>query len=342
MPAHTTLGLEDLSRGRSLVVEVWYPGEDVAVAGAATATFEEAGEARETLGQLLEAAPSGCPTMATNATRDGPVHNGVESRPLVVFSHCHNCGRYSSFSLAERLASHGFIVASADHAGGLPFAEGEEGEPLDSGQLDTRAADVSHLIDAALDGSLFEENAALAGLSVDPEKIGAFGHSFGSVTTGRVAQDDGRIRAAAGLAAPMASPLFPSVSMANISVPLLFVLAEEDNSILEIGNALLRMNTAAANPPVWEIALADAGHWSVSDLCALTDAFVAGCGSGERHSAGREREAFDYIPVSQGIEVTQRYLTTFFLAHLDGDAEAEASLEALPEEEGVSVTWRLE
>ena len=32
-----------------------------------------------------------------------------------------NCGRYSSFSLAERFASHGMIVFSVDHAGKLPF-----------------------------------------------------------------------------------------------------------------------------------------------------------------------------------------------------------------------------
>jgi predicted dienelactone hydrolase len=338
-PAHTTLELEDLSRGRSLVVELWFPGEDDPVAGAPAATFEEAGEARETLGQLLDSAPSGCPTLVTRATRDGAAHTGLGSRPFVVFSHCHNCGRYSSFSLAERLASHGVLVASADHGGALPFAEGAEGEPLDSGQLDTRAADVGYLIDAALEGSLFEES---MGLVVDPEKIGVFGHSFGSVTAGRVAQDDGRIRAAAGLAAPMANPLFPSVSMDAMTTPLFLVLAEEDNSILELGNELLRMNVAAANPPVWQLSLADAGHWSVSDLCGLTEDFAAGCGSGERHSAERAGEVFDYIPVRQGIEVTQRYLTTFFLAYLGEDTEAMAWLEALPEEEGVSLTGRLE
>ena len=337
--AHTTLVIDDSARARSLTVEVWYPGVGSVALGAAVAEFEALPESRSALRELLQAATPGCPSLLTQANRDAPAIKGLGGRPLVMFSHCYNCGRYSSFSLAERLASHGMIVVAPDHAGPMPFVEEHEGESLDAEQLEQRVDDLRLLISASLDGSLFELSSVLEGLSIDPQRIGAYGHSFGSATTGRLAQVDSQIRAAAGLAAPMASFVFPSVAMDEISVPLLFVLAQEDNSITEIGNDLLRNNIAEAASPVWVLELADAGHWSVSDLCGLVPAFEAGCGQGLRHSRGREGEAFAYIPVRQGIQTTQGYLTTFFLAHLAGDAPALALLNTPLNEEGV--VWRM-
>jgi predicted dienelactone hydrolase len=122
-PAHTTVSIADPARDRALVVEVWYPGEGSTPLGAPTEAFEPDDDARATLRHLLEAAPSGCPTLTTGATRDGAARADLGALPLVAFSHCRSCGRYASFSLAERLASHGMIVVSADHAGALPFAE---------------------------------------------------------------------------------------------------------------------------------------------------------------------------------------------------------------------------
>ena len=341
-PAHTTLRIEDPALGRPLVVELWYPGVEPVADGGSLVTFEHSDEARETLDQLLQSAPPDCPTRRTHSIRDGRLNTDLGPRPLIAFSHCYNCGRYSSFSLSERLASHGMIVMSVDHAGELPFVKGAPGESLSTAQLESRVADIRKLIDVALDGSLFADAEVLRGLAVDPDRIGVFGHSFGSVTAGLVAQEDTRISAVAGLAAPMANILLPGVNRAEINAPVLFILAEEDNSIQEFGNNLLRSNYAEANPPVWQVDLADAGHWSVSDLCGLTEAFSAGCGSGRRHSVGRGGETFDFVPVTRGIELTQHYLTAFFLAYLDDRMDAFARLETAPEESGVSVRSRRE
>lgn len=338
VPAHTTVSILDAER--ELKVEVWYPGQGDQAQGEPAANFERDPERRSALADLLQAATPGCPTLTTQASRDAPALRTLGAMPLVVFSHCLNCGRYSAFSLAERLASHGMIVVAPDHAGPMPFADGQEGEALDAEQLERRVADLRFVITASLDGSLFALSSALDGLSVDAERIGAFGHSFGSATTGRLAQLDPRVGAAAGLAAPMASFLFPSVAMDAIDAPLLLVLAQEDNSITEIGNDLLRDNFADAVSPVWLLELADAGHWSISDLCGLTPNFTAGCGAGERHSRGQEGEAFSYLPVQQGIEVAQRYLATFFLAHLNADNDALYALQSPRIEAGVSLSGR--
>jgi len=232
------------------------------------------------------------------------------------------------------------VVISVDHAGLLPFAEGAPGESLSTEQLAVRVGDIRKLIDMAVSGSLFEGADAISQLRVNPDKIGVFGHSFGSVTAGRVAQEDGRIKAVAGLAAPMSNVLLPGVDMAEIRVPVLFVLAEEDNSIRELGNDFLRANYDDANPPVWQVDIADAGHWSVSDLCGLTALFAPGCGQGVRHSVGREGETFDYIPVIRSLELTKQYLTAFFLAYLDGRMDGLARL-GMDTHDGVTVRSRL-
>ena len=119
-----------------------------------------------------------------------------------------------------------------------------------------------------------------------------------------------------GLAAPLENPLFPGVSIEDIAQPMLLVLAEEDNSILEIGNQFIRTNYEEAVSTTWRVDIANAGHWSVSDLCGLTDAFQPGCGDGVRHSPERAGESFQYLPVSEGIGITQAYVGAFFLGHL--------------------------
>ena len=139
-----------------------------------------------------------------------------------------------------------------------------------------------------------------------------FGHSFGSVTAAFFARQERKVQAVGGLAAPMQNPLFPDFSITELKIPIFLLLAEEDNSIGEVGNRLIRSNFDQAIAPIWKLDLADSGHWSVSDLCDLVDAFSPGCGRGTRHSDTGLGKSFEYIPVKDGIEITQQYLTAFF------------------------------
>lgn len=102
---------------------------------------------------------------------------GVETAPLVVVSHGLAGDRRGFISLYEHLASHGYIVAALDHPGSntdqlLSLLRGTEREIAKPTEFTERPADVSHVIDELL----------RTDSRIDPNKIGAIGHSFGGYT----------------------------------------------------------------------------------------------------------------------------------------------------------------
>jgi len=336
---NTTVTLRDPSRDRTLTVEVWYPADAPRdAAGEPVQGFYPPGADRDRYAELLAASPDPGPSRGTRSTRDAvPAGVSGDGWPVVVFSHCHACTRFSSFSLAERLASRGFVVAAPDHAGNVLF---DDTLGLNADTLRVRADDVSFVLTALLDASSGAD--ALPGTllaALDPARVGVFGHSFGAVTTGLVLQDDARFRAGAAIAAPFENPLLPGVAMEQIDEPVLFVVAREDNSITEIGNQFIRANFDAAPAPVWKVEVSDAGHWSFSDVCALGGTlFLAGCGDGVRQTT--PRQPFTYLPIADGIAIGQAYVSAFFASELQGDATARAFLATAVPDDVVTVAAR--
>lgn len=293
----------------SYVMQAWYPTPDAA----ASVGIEqlESEPLRSQYAGLLAAAPD-CATRTLDVALDAVPAAGAF--PLVVLSHCHSCTRLSNASTAVRLASHGFVALSVDHPGDTLWDHlaGNEGA-LDAAGLQRRV----DAITAALDAT------APALAAADRSRIAVVGHSFGGVTAGRIAQLDARVVAAASLAAPMENPLIPGVTLADIDKPLFFLVAQEDNSITEFGNKFIRDNYAVAPAAAWKLEVADAGHWSVSDLAGLTPMFAPGCGAGVRQTDGTE---FTYIDPAAGRDITAAYVTAFVRATLADDAGARAYL----------------
>lgn len=302
--------LTDAARSRTLTVQLWFPTE----AAATDTPFEamELGSNQATYAGLLAQAPS-CPTRTIHVAVDAQPMAGAF--PAIVFSHCHSCTRLSQASTAVRLASHGFIVAAVDHAGDDLWSHlaGSDGA-LTHDELEVRAADIRFLIDQLP-----------SSITVDTAKVGMFGHSFGGVTAGRVAELDSRVVAAASLCAPMENPAIPGVTLANVHVPLMFIVADEDNSIGDLGNQFIAKNYGSAAPPVAKLDVPDAGHWSFSDEDGLIDAFAPGCGSGIRQT---NDQPFDYLDPSTGRAIAAAYVTAFFMATLKGDAGAQAYVDS--------------
>lgn len=308
---------DDTARGRRLAVQAWFPVAEGPEAAPIPIEMLEAAPIRAQYAGLLAAAPA-CPSRTVSAQLDAAPAAG--SFPLILFSHCHGCTRLTNATTAVRLASHGFIVVAVDHADNTLWDHlaGNEA-PLDSAFLEIRAADLRFVLDRVAAGATPVSAAA------DLDRVGVLGHSFGAVTAGRVAQLEPRVRAAAALCAPVENPLIPGVSLAEITAPLLLLVAREDNSITELGNTLVRANFRDAPGPAWKLEVPDAGHWSVSDLDGLVGAFAPGCGDGVRQTDGTP---FTYLAPETGRALTAAYAAAFFRATLDGDEGARAYLES--------------
>jgi len=213
----------------------------------------------------------------------------------------------------ERLASHGFVVVAPDHEGDTLFDRLEESESaLNNALVDVREADIRFLLDAVLGGEVLPE-----GVTADASQVGMLGHSIGSVTAGRVTQNDTRITAVVGLAAPMENILYGDVLMELITVPLGLLEATEDNSIGVRGNVFIRENFSKANTPAYKLDVVDAGHWSVTNIAGLIDGFLPGCGDDIRQTNG---EPFTYVSVESANGHTATFVTAFFAGHLLDDA----------------------
>jgi predicted dienelactone hydrolase len=325
-----TMGSELTVNGRTVAVRTWYPSDDTGTA--ALETLVQDAEDASALADLLDAAPAGCPARESAAVADAPAGD-TTSPPLVAFSHCHTCLGLSGATIAAHLASYGVVVVAPDHTGNTLFdlLEGDGGE-LNEDTLAMRAADIEASIDAALSGDVLP-----VGVAVDADKIGVMGHSFGSVTAGRVLSEDPRVQSAMAIAAPVDNPLLQGADAEALTEPVLMVLLEEDNSIGVLGNTVIENNFEALGGPGWLARVPDAGHWSVSDLCGVVDGFMPGCGDDERQSGGAP---FSYIPADDGRASIAAVAAAFFAHTLEGDADAGAWLADPETPAAVNVTVR--
>lgn len=142
---------------RPLEVTIWYP--TLNEAGAPVRHEYRYGPLRIESKVVFEAQPAA-----------GPF-------PLIVFSHGNSGFRYQSLYYVEHLASHGFVVLSADHPQNTLLNQADEIEAI-VGHFALRPADV--LSQIALAEALNAEG-DFAGV-IDLENIGVTGHSFGGYT----------------------------------------------------------------------------------------------------------------------------------------------------------------
>lgn len=158
----TTFELVDPAReNRQFLVDVWYP-VDPQDAQSDFTVYEI----------LLWGLPS-------ELALDGPPVSRAGRFPLVVFSHGSGGIRFQSIFFTELLASHGFVVAAPDHTGNT-LLDDTEGE-LTAQKMIDRPLDVSWVITTILARN--EDPGDPFYQTLDPERVGVAGHSFGGFTS---------------------------------------------------------------------------------------------------------------------------------------------------------------
>jgi predicted dienelactone hydrolase len=243
--------------GREIPTEIWYPATDAYTGRDVRETTRDSYALMPGLTESWQAA------VRNAAPREGEF-------PLVAFSHGFGGHRRQTTFLCTHLASHGYVVVAPDHTGNtaaelimgaMRSLGGERSKPVRFDQL---------IIDRPADVSLVIDHVLANHTSIDEERIGVAGHSFGGWTTLAMVSRDPRVRAAlplapAGGASSLADAnmLFEALDFAwKREVPTLFIVAERD-SLLPLES--MRVVYEPVVSPKQLVVINDADHMHFCD-----------------------------------------------------------------------------
>ncbi len=335
----TTIEVKDPSRERSLTTEVWYP------AAARSAAEPEVYEV-EAMNMMVARLRS-----SLGAHRDvAPWREGGQL-PVVLMSHGRGSTRFGNVTLAEVLASNGYIVAAPDHTGHTMDDQlaGIGDEERAQSAMD-RPLDLSRVLDDLVARSA-RPSSPLRGL-VDVNRVGVAGHSFGGLAalglTGarfdtvrqrnecKTREDDWRCAAvsvfgdapyryrdarikAALLITPAGFDLYRQDGVAQVDVPMLVVGARRDENTRF--DEFPKPTYDALRTSSYLLDLKKAGHLTATDVCEVIDSigFLAKTFGGKDAQDGCGVDG--YTSRDALTEVAGATLP-FFELYLNGDASA--------------------
>lgn len=205
-------------RHRELMVSLWYPAFPLGER-ADYMTFAESAASVRAL--RLDLPDDALQKVAVHSYRDAPALPTPRGWPLVLLSPGMGNSRTTLTTLAEQLASKGFVVAVIDHAyeannvefGGrlLPCTACAGNPGVWAESAVDRARDVSFVLDDVL---------RHRPVRVDRSRIGMAGHSAGGSATINALAADGRIKAGVSMDGPIYRPLAVAKPFALLTSPV--------------------------------------------------------------------------------------------------------------------------
>jgi dienelactone hydrolase len=284
----TTRRDADFPRARPVTLQLWYPAARANAARPAPYLYEgELGKVllRDSYYGMDSTTLIAWRTVRTHSFVDAPVAKG--RFPLVAYSVGLGVARANYTSIAEELASHGYIVAMVESPlqGMMVLPDGRTisdtagltGEPAGHLRLATGwARDISFALDAIAAGAMSK--------SVDWAKVGATGHSSGGIVAVQACESDARIKACVnmdgGVSSPDGKPMAAFVEH-GVTKPTLFLRSQPiyDDSTLarrgmtraewvkrgEGGRIGFDSLVARSRGPLRVAFVAGTGHFSFSD-----------------------------------------------------------------------------
>jgi len=273
--------------------------------------------------------------------------------PMIAFSHGNSGLAEQSWTLMEYMASHGFVLVSCNHVGNTAGDWQQDGKEKVPQSVHDRPYDVRFMVETMVErnstaGDMFE------GL-IDPERIGASGHSLGGFTTlvasgaelhfqqyaAQCEADpsknfceylevdcsvvkDGRfpcerIKAAVAFA-PAGYGFFDGATgLSKIEIPTLIMGGDRDGTC-PMDSEIIPIYQALAVEEKVLVTCINTGHMSFSNICNLVGPIndylkQEGCGEG----FSTQDEVFD---------VMGHYSLAFFRRYLDGDTRYDQYLSA--------------
>ncbi|HWO68197.1 MAG TPA: alpha/beta hydrolase [Umezawaea sp.] len=315
----TSLHLTDTSRpdpwvpdagARELMVTLWYPASP---SNGRRARYMTAAESELLLasGGITSLPPDVLSTTRTNAVEDAAPVGRRHGLPLVVLSPGYTKPRATLTSLAEDLASHGYVVAGIEHtyeSVGTSFPDGRVTTcascevPHDQAFWDglgaSRALDVSFVLDELTGPHPRWRGAGL----LDPNRIAMAGHSAGGASTIPAMLADPRLRAGIDVDGTTQVPIPDS----GLPRPFLF-LGRQAQYTPGTGGAAATWERDWAHLTGWKrwLVVTGAVHASFTDLGLLSEQLGFDIGAD--------------LPATRVSAITRAYVGAFLDEHLRGE-----------------------
>lgn len=343
-----TLGFDDRSRPndqashgpRHLVTEVWYPADPSARGAPKDPVLGFVPESIASFVRVLLGDQIGALDAETGAVRDAPIAVGDGPYPLIGLSHGNTSVRFQNFSLAEHLASHGFVVIAPDHIGNAIFTLRADGSVaifnplLIPAEYFDRVQDMRFLFDTFVALSTDDPTGFFTGAIALGSGVGMAGHSFGGTTTIAVADVEPRVVAAM----PMAAEVVPVLSR-PYRAPSLQWVAQEDRTVGLTALEANRQLFERLGGPRILAEFRDGGHFTFTDGCRYLSSLFQGdgCGTGTRWPDG---STFEFVSPDIALPLLNREATAFFRWTLKGETEMLRFLQVAPSPRDLA--WKTE
>jgi predicted dienelactone hydrolase len=290
-------------RRRELMVSIWYPALPY---GEPAPYTTEAVSAAIVASAKLPVAPHILTTVETSAYDRAPALPG--RRSLVVLSPGAGLSRESLTSLAEDLASRGYVVAGVDHtyeARAIEFPDGtvapcllcERENSAEVGAWVTRgrALDIDFVLDELTHGRLWRH-----GPTVDARHIAVVGHSLGGASAAAAIVDDPRVDAGVNMDGTFQVD-FPGTGMDR---PFLMLGSASHEPGASDGTDWPDNRARLGATGLW-LQVPTANHGSFTDQLMFLDQLgVPGPGG--------------FVGGERGVEITNVYVGAFLDRHLRG------------------------
>jgi predicted dienelactone hydrolase len=308
---------------RELMAQLWYPA-------ARTAGFARARYIPALAGQLLDAemaqalntpVPAGTfHALRTHSYQGAPVARSPKAGwPVVLFSPGDGMDRSSLTSLAEDLASHGFLVAGIDDthdSGEVEFPGGrvEVRQTMPPGSADqetlVRTADARFVLDqitrlnTGTNPDADRQHLPAFRHTLDLARTGMFGHSHGAEATAETMLQDRRITAGAELDGGVSD----RVAAAGLHAPFMVISGNSS-----AGHPKTEENLTALWPHLtgWNrwLRLRDSGHMTFTDF----ETFAPELNT----PPATQQNQFGTLNPERAITIERTYLLAFFTQSLD-------------------------
>ena len=315
---------KDTGEPRRLLIEVWYPAVQAA-RDEPKWTYDpvlEPGTALLTAEDYQKLKSANLPGMTSWAVRDAAIDSEHGPYPLMLYSHGSYSIRWQSPSYTAQLASHGAVVVACDHPGNTLWDMMSEGfsEGSIATEMPKRLVDMVFKLDWFLDKN--NDAADFFHGSVDPERIGVSGHSFGGFTAAAVPclkDIRGRVK--------MTIPHSPIISPASMyceepldqyPVPMMVMGGTLDVTV-PWKHQYCEYNLVTA-PSQYLYEVEGGGHYTFTDICSMDLNLLV-----EEFDFGAAEDALkdgcsptDNVDWHDAVQTYNHYATAFFNLHLRG------------------------